>query len=141
MPARILLNGRVLIAFVMFAIFVAMVAVALGYPAQARFMPLVVGVPGIAFTLLELIREVRHAARATDAEVAEENSERIALPEEVSRLIGTGAIDVPAETEHFTPDELQRRLGAGHVGTGRRGGAARVFAVGDHRAGAVDPEA
>lgn len=46
----------------MLAIFVAMVAVASQYPPQARFMPLVVGIPGIVLCIIELIRELRAAA-------------------------------------------------------------------------------
>lgn len=63
MPAKTLLNGRVLMALVMFLIFSTMVGIALGYPAQARFMPLVVGIPGIGLTLIELVREIFRAVR------------------------------------------------------------------------------
>ena len=46
----------------MLAIFVGMVAVASQYPPQARFMPLVVGIPGIVLCIFELIRELRTAS-------------------------------------------------------------------------------
>lgn len=68
-------NGRILMSVLMLAIFVAMVAVASQYPPQARFMPLVVGIPGIVLCILELARELRTAwARpaATDERFAAE---------------------------------------------------------------------
>lgn len=43
----------------MLAIFVVMVAIATQYPPQARFMPLVIGIPGIALCLHQLIAEIR----------------------------------------------------------------------------------
>ena len=46
----------------MLAIFVTMVAVASQYPPQARFMPFVVGIPGIVLCIFELIRDLRAAA-------------------------------------------------------------------------------
>jgi nitrogen fixation protein FixH len=110
MPAKLLFTGRVLIALIMFLFFVVMVAVALTYPAQARFMPLVVGIPGIAFTLFELIKEVR-LANSGDASAAPTGGDAgvVALPSDVSRLIGQETVDVPVETATFSPAELQRR--------------------------------
>lgn len=49
---------------VMLAIFVAMVGIALQYPPDARFMPLVVGVPAIALCLLQLGLDFRDSARS-----------------------------------------------------------------------------
>lgn len=46
----------------MLAIFVAMVGIALQYPPDARFMPLVVGIPAIALCLLQLGLEFRDSA-------------------------------------------------------------------------------
>lgn len=49
---------------VMLAIFVAMAGVAFQYPPDARFMPLVVGVPAIALCLLQLGLDFRDSARS-----------------------------------------------------------------------------
>lgn len=48
----------------MLAIFVAMVAIAWHYPADARFMPWVVGIPAIALCLLQIALDWRATARA-----------------------------------------------------------------------------
>ncbi|MGO4350331.1 tripartite tricarboxylate transporter TctB family protein [Rhizobium sp. RAF36] len=42
------------LTFVMLAIFTTMVALSFDYPAKARFMPLVVGIPGILLCLVQL---------------------------------------------------------------------------------------
>lgn len=110
MPAKLICNGRVMMALVMFLIFVAMVGFALGYPAQARFMPLVVGLPGIAFTLFELIKEIRRSLTETEkTDSVGGDSNTIALPEDVSRLIGQESVLVQGETPQLTGAELQKR--------------------------------
>jgi hypothetical protein len=55
------------VTVVMLAIFVAMVAVAATYSEKARFMPFVVGIPGIGLCLLQLAMELRAARRARPA--------------------------------------------------------------------------
>jgi hypothetical protein len=52
---------------VMLAIFVAMVIVANGYPAGARFMPFVVGIPAIGLCVLELVLDVRRRRESATA--------------------------------------------------------------------------
>jgi hypothetical protein len=47
------------VTLIMLAIFVTMVAVAATYSDKARFMPLVVGIPGIGLCLLQLAMELR----------------------------------------------------------------------------------
>ena len=54
-----MMSGKIFINVVMLAIFVVMVGVASQYPAQARFMPMVVGIPGIVLCLLQLVLEFR----------------------------------------------------------------------------------
>jgi len=49
------------------AIFVAMVAISSGYPAGARFMTFVVGLPAIALCLLQLALDARERGRSSDA--------------------------------------------------------------------------
>ncbi|MBB3595842.1 hypothetical protein FHX08_006259 [Rhizobium sp. BK529] len=48
------INFSTALTFVMLAIFTSMVAISFDYPAKARFMPLVVGLPGIVFCLIQL---------------------------------------------------------------------------------------
>jgi hypothetical protein len=49
---------------VMLSIFVAMVGIASQYPADARFMPFIVGVPAIALCLLQLGLDFRGSLRS-----------------------------------------------------------------------------
>lgn len=46
----------------MFAFFSTLVLIALQYPVGARFMPLVVGIPGMALCLLQLALDAAHAS-------------------------------------------------------------------------------
>ncbi|MGE5539075.1 MAG: tripartite tricarboxylate transporter TctB family protein [Gemmatimonas sp.] len=108
MPAKLIFNGRVLIALVMFLFFVVMVGIALGYPAQARFMPLVVGLPGIALTLFELFREVRRAARPEVAATADHGASS-GLPSDISRLIGQDAALPQGDAPKLSAAEESRR--------------------------------
>lgn len=48
-------SSRMLMTVVMLAIFVSMVAIAWGYPPKSRFLPLVIGIPGIVLTLTQLL--------------------------------------------------------------------------------------
>lgn len=52
------------VTVLMLAIFTTMLLMALGFPPNARFMPLVVGLPGIGLCLLQLALDVRTARRA-----------------------------------------------------------------------------
>jgi len=56
-------SGKIFMSAVMLAIFVVMVGIASQYPPQARFMPLVVGIPGVALCLLQLFLEFRASRR------------------------------------------------------------------------------
>lgn len=56
------ISSRILTAAVMLAIFAGMTAIALGFPAQAQLMPLLIGIPGTLMALVQLIREVRAPA-------------------------------------------------------------------------------
>jgi hypothetical protein len=75
------ISGRILTAAVMLAIFAGMTLMALGFPAQAQLMPLLIGVPGTLMALVQLIKEARAPAEAPTAEAAfeaqkEQNRER-----------------------------------------------------------------
>lgn len=61
-------NGRALISGIMFAIFAAMSALALGYPEKARMMPLLVGIPGTLLALAQLIHDIRLPATVSPTE-------------------------------------------------------------------------
>jgi hypothetical protein len=52
--------------FVMLIIFVTMVWIASGYPANARFMPFVVGIPAIGLCLLQLVLDTQARRRALE---------------------------------------------------------------------------
>jgi len=54
-----MVEGRVLIAGVMLAIFASMVGLSFAYPAEARFIPLVIGVPGMLLALAQFVIELR----------------------------------------------------------------------------------
>ena len=80
-------DGKVLMSLVMLAIFVAMVAIAATYPPDTRFLPFVIGIPGIVLALIqgasELIDSRRAAAparRATLRETTAAKAEAILEP-------------------------------------------------------------
>jgi hypothetical protein len=65
-----MVNGRVLTAGMMLAFFVVMVAVSFSYPAEARFVPLVIGIPGLILALTQFVTELRphHDAKVFTSE-------------------------------------------------------------------------
>lgn len=75
------------VTLAMLAIFTTMVVIALGYPARARFMPFVVGLPAIGLCLLQLVLDLRAARRQrlglAPAPVAEEEFGRHTAPAEL----------------------------------------------------------
>ncbi|MGR9173848.1 tripartite tricarboxylate transporter TctB family protein [Rhizobium sp. KDH_Rht_773_N] len=84
------INFSTVLTVIMLAIFASMVAISFGYPAKARFMPLVVGLPGIVFCLiqlgLDLFRSPTESAAASvgqqiAAASAPEGSQHEELPE------------------------------------------------------------
>ena len=54
-----MVEGRVLVAGLMFVIFAVMVGVAFTYPGDARFLPLVIGIPGLVLCTVQLMIELR----------------------------------------------------------------------------------
>lgn len=54
-----MVDGRILTAGVMFAIFASFVGVSFAYPVEARFTPLVIGIPGLILSLIQLVSELR----------------------------------------------------------------------------------
>ena len=56
---------RSTMTLVMLVIFVTLVWIATGYPANSRFMPFVVGIPAIGLCLLQLVLDARGHRRET----------------------------------------------------------------------------
>lgn len=73
--------------FVMLAIFVTLVTIALQYPPQARFMPLVVGIPAIILCLLQIALDIRDRRRRV-TETVDTRSDVEKAQDEVSRYAG-----------------------------------------------------
>lgn len=73
--------------FVMLAIFVTMVGIAATYPPQARFMPFVVGIPGIALCFLQIFLDLC-SVRRRKAEPADDRSDVEKARGEMSRYAG-----------------------------------------------------
>ena len=65
MPYRILKNGPVFTALMMFVVFATMSLIALSFPDKARLMPLIVGIPGTILALVQLLLELRSTLRQT----------------------------------------------------------------------------
>jgi hypothetical protein len=60
--------GNSVLTVVMLAIFTTAVTLASGYPEGARFMPFIVGIPGIALCLVQLVLDARERRLGTAAE-------------------------------------------------------------------------
>ncbi len=54
-----MVEGRVVVAGIMLLIFAVMVGFALTFPGEARFLPLVIGVPGLVLSLAQFVIELR----------------------------------------------------------------------------------
>jgi hypothetical protein len=52
-------EGRIVVSAVMLAIFAAMVGYAATFPADARFLPWVIGIPGLVFSIAQFVIELR----------------------------------------------------------------------------------
>jgi hypothetical protein len=59
-----LLHGRTLLGVVMLGIFSVMVAIAADYPWQAAMLPMVIGIPGILLSLLQIVLDMRSFHKA-----------------------------------------------------------------------------
>ncbi len=68
---RMTISGNTVLSAIMLAIFSAMLIMAAGYPPQAQFMPVIVGVAGVGLCLAQLWRSLasdRHAAGKPQSE-------------------------------------------------------------------------
>jgi hypothetical protein len=87
----------------MLVIFTVMVGVASTYPAEARFMPFIVGIPAIALCLLQLALDLyrRRAPAAEDDRDTLKQAE-----DQVARIAGHRVqFDMPSENALFTASE------------------------------------
>jgi hypothetical protein len=108
---------RSAMTFVMLVIFVVMVWVAAGYPADARFMPFVVGIPAIGLCLLQLVldaRERRRTGKRLDAqgrfEMAEASISRMAGRQVEFEVAHAPLPAVETEPEISRRDLVRREL-------------------------------
>jgi hypothetical protein len=60
-----LCHGRTLFTLLMFSIFAVMVWIATGYTWPANFLPFIIGIPGMALTLMQVILDVRSYRKAS----------------------------------------------------------------------------
>lgn len=80
--------GKIFMNLVMLAIFAGMVGIAAQYPPQARFMPFVIGIPGIVMCLIQLALEIRGAWRNAKDDEDDNRSEMAKAEAEVARITG-----------------------------------------------------
>lgn len=93
---------------VMLAIFVLMVGLATQFPPQARFMPLVVGIPGIALCVLQLILDTRNR-QSPDGASPDGRNQFEQAQEKLSRMTGQALqFDMAHEQLKVAVDELPR---------------------------------
>lgn len=93
---------------VMLGIFVVMVAVASRYPAEARFMPFVVGIPAILLCLLQLVLDARAKRRADEA--VDRRSELEKAQDTATQIVGRQvAFEAAATARALPPAETVRR--------------------------------
>jgi hypothetical protein len=90
--------SSMVMTLVMLTIFVVLVFIASGYPANARFMPFVVGIPAIGLCLLQLALDFRERRRVTVA--ADSRSAFEKAQDTVSRIAGR---QVAFEIAHEQP--------------------------------------
>lgn len=100
-------SGKIAMNLVMLAIFVVMVGIALQYPPQARFMPLVIGLPAIALCLLQLFLEFRDHRRSRAEAPVNRGGGFEQAGEEVERVVGH---KIDLEVAHETLQVVQSEL-------------------------------
>ena len=54
-----MLEGRILVSGIMVVVFATAVLLSFGYAPEARFLPLVIGIPGLLLSVAQLIKELR----------------------------------------------------------------------------------
>lgn len=93
--------------WVMLAIFVGMVGVATTYPPEARAMPFVIGLPGIALCLFQLFLDMRAARQVTQGTPLDTRNEFEKAQAEVSKIVGREMeFDMAHEQSQIISDDL-----------------------------------
>jgi hypothetical protein len=54
-----MLEGRIFVSGIMVVVFATAVLLSFGYAPEARFLPLVIGIPGLLLSVAQLIKELR----------------------------------------------------------------------------------
>ena len=72
-----MLEGRILTSAIMVAIFAIAVGLSFTYAPEARFLPLVVGIPGLLLSLAQFVKELRE--KAEPAVTSEERAREIRI--------------------------------------------------------------
>ena len=103
-------SGKIFMSAVMLAIFVTMVGIATQYPPQARFMPLVVGIPGIALCLFQLILELRARRRPSTGGRTGSRSEFERAQDEVTAIVGRKLEFQVGDSELPKPGQARREV-------------------------------
>ena len=99
--------NRFFMTLVMLAIFAGMVGVAMTYPAEARSMPFVVGIPGIALCLFQLFLDVRAGRQVKSGMPTDTRNEFEKAQAQVSEIVGRKMeFDMAHETTHAVVSEL-----------------------------------
>jgi hypothetical protein len=91
---------------IMLAVFVVMVAIASRYPAEARFMPFVVGIPAILLCIVQLFMDARERRKATEEPAREAGTRSQGRPFDAA--IAQAALP-SAEEVALPPEEKLRR--------------------------------
>ena len=82
------MNGRVLTALIMLAIFATMSVLALDFPQKGRLMPLMIGIPATLLALAQLIIETRAVLRAS-VDAGEREEAKVEKKDEIHMFIWT----------------------------------------------------
>jgi hypothetical protein len=53
------LEGRILVSLIMVVVFAIAVGLSFTYTPEARFLPLVIGIPGLLLSVVQLVKELR----------------------------------------------------------------------------------
>jgi hypothetical protein len=96
-----LLHGRTLFSVVMLAIFSTMVAIAADYPWQASMLPMVIGVPGILLSILQIVLDMRSYHKA-EGRIDPRTSFEIYMDEIAQNTKGQVKMDVSEGTQLTT---------------------------------------
>ena len=96
-----LLHGRTLLGVVMLGIFSVMVAIAADYPWQAAMLPMVIGIPGILLSLLQIGLDMHNFHKA-EGRIDPRTAFEIYMEEISEATKGQVTMDIPADTQMTT---------------------------------------